>query len=118
MPRHLLCLNETRQTTLGDSIRVADNFFSRFMGLMGCGHLPSGHGLWIRPCNSIHMLWMRIALDVVFIDKNHTVIGTLENIRPWRVSKTYRGAHSCIELPVGTIANSNTQPGDQLRLTE
>ncbi len=96
---------------------MANNFFTRFKGLMGTRTLPAGGGLWIVPCNSIHMFFMKIPLDVIFLDKNHNVVHLIENIKPWRVSKIVAKAHSVIELPVGTIANSRTIVGDKMDIT-
>ncbi|MDP4180035.1 MAG: DUF192 domain-containing protein [Bacillota bacterium] len=108
--------NKSKETFLAYELKVADNFFSRFMGLMGKKELSHGAGLLISPCNSIHMFFMRIPLDIVFIDKNNTVISIIIGIKPWRVSSFVKNAVSTIELPVGTIAASHTSIGDVLAL--
>lgn len=106
--------NTSKNTVLATDCSVAGTFLKRFMGLMGKKVLEKGSGLIITPCNSIHMCFMKFSLDVVFIDSSNTVVHIIEEIKPWRVSKLVSKAHSVIELPVGTIAASETQPGDRL----
>jgi uncharacterized protein len=110
--------NKTKSTILAEHCAAADTFMSRFMGLMGKKSLPAGHGLLITPCNSIHMLFMKFALDIVFIDKNNTVVQVIENIRPWKTSKIIWKAHNTLELPVGTVQKSGTQVGDVLEIRD
>jgi uncharacterized membrane protein (UPF0127 family) len=109
--------NKAKQTLIADKCEIADNFFTRFKGLMGKKELPVGFGLFIKPCNGIHMFFMKIPLDIIFIDKEGIVVYTIENIKPWQVSRIVKNAHSTIELPIGTISQSCTQVGDNLQLT-
>ena len=89
-------------TVVADHLEIADTVWSRFLGLMGRRELPAGHGLLIRPCSSIHMFFMRFALDVLFVDADGRVVRVLHSIRPWRASMPVRGAKAAIELPAGT----------------
>lgn len=97
---------------------MARSFFSRLKGLLGTLSLPSGEGLLLEPCNGIHMLGMLYAIDAVFIDKEGVVVGLVERIPPFALSKTYKKAHSCLELSPGTIETSGTTCGDQIALFE
>lgn len=108
--------NLSKNTVLADTCKIADNFFARFFGLMGKDRLSRGSGLLITPCNSIHMFFMKIPLDVVFIDKNNIIVYLLEDIRPWKISPVIRKACSTIELPAGTIKSTGTEVGDRLSL--
>ncbi len=106
-------VNQTRGSEVGAHIRRAGNPWSRFVGLLGRGGLAEGEGLHNVPCSSVHMFFMRFALDIVYLDAGLRVVKTVENLRPWRISAG-RGAKTTLELPVGTIARTYTQPGDQL----
>lgn len=111
--------NETRGRVLCDHCEVADNILTRVRGLLGRQSLPAGEGLLIVPCPSIHMFGMKFALDVIFITRDNVVTDFIENIAPGKayVAKAHPSkAHSAIELPVGTIAASGTQLGDQLSI--
>jgi uncharacterized membrane protein (UPF0127 family) len=97
-------------------VEVASSMWRRFVGLMGRRELPEGHGLALTPCNSIHMFFMRIPLDVVFLDRNGRVVRAYHGIRPWRVSRIVRGAHTAVELPAGTLRQAGIDTGAELRL--
>ncbi|HEY1086862.1 MAG TPA: DUF192 domain-containing protein [Archangium sp.] len=106
--------NLTRNTPLADDAGRADTFGARFKGLMGVKELPLGQGLHIAPCNSIHTFFMKIPIDAVFLDASQQVVEICHAMPPWRMSKVFFGAKSVLELPAGTAAASQTQPGDQL----
>ncbi len=86
----------------------------RIVGLLSVDRLDPGTGLLIERTQSIHMFFMRFPIDAVFIDRSGRVAKAVTNLRPWRVVWWARGARDCIELPVGAIASSETQVGDQL----
>ncbi len=109
-------INKTRNTIISYKCKVADSFWSRFIGLIGRKELPKGSALLIIPCNSIHMFFMKFPIDLIFIDKNSIVVQTVQNIRPWSISKIVKSAHCTIELPVGTVLASKTKIGDKLDL--
>ncbi len=52
-------VNRTRENVLGEKVRMADTFLSRFVGLLGTAAIREGEGLWIVPCRSLHTLGMR-----------------------------------------------------------
>ena len=111
--------NETRGDVLCDDCGVADNIVTRIRGLLGRQSLAPGQGLLIVPCPSIHMFGMKFAIDAVFITRENVVTDCIENIGPGKVyvAKDHHGKpRSAIELPVGTIAASGLQRGDQLQI--
>ena len=107
-------INRTRSRVLGDKVREARSFKERFVGLMGQKELPMGDGLHIVPCNSIHTFFMRIPIDVVFLDAERRIIRAIQALPPWRATSVYFSAKSVLELPAGVLAASGTQEGDQL----
>jgi len=109
-------LNQTQNTTVAENAVMADTFMSRMVGLLKHNSLAEGEGLWITQCNSIHMFFMRFAIDVIFVDKSNRVVGVVENILPNRLSRIYWKAKAAIEVPVGVISKSKTQVGDQINL--
>lgn len=108
--------NQTRNIILADKLDVADNFLSRATGLLNRKELKAGEGLLIRPCNSVHSLFMRFAIDVLFVDKQNKIVKIIPFFKPFRLSGLYSTAFFVIELPAGTAQSSNTQPGDSLAL--
>jgi uncharacterized protein len=93
---------------------VADSFLSRGLGLLPRSSLKIGEGLRITKTSSITMLFMRFAIDAVFVDRAGRVVRVAERLPPWRVAIVARGAAEVIELPAGTASETRTQVGDEL----
>ena len=116
--------NVSRATDLADRLEVADGLWARFMGLMGRPALDPGTGLWLSGTNGIHMMFMRFAIDAVFLghpDPGHDdvrpVLSVHRGLRAWiGLVPFVRGANSVLELPVGTIERSGTSVGDLIAL--
>jgi uncharacterized membrane protein (UPF0127 family) len=105
-------INRTRGSVLAGRAELANNPWTRFMGLMGRRELPSGSGLVLQPGGGIHMWFMRIPLDVIHVDKHDRVTHVLRRIKPWRFGPLFVGNKWAIELPIGTA--NDTQVGDQI----
>jgi uncharacterized protein len=104
-------------TTVAGDVAIADNPWRRFMGLMGRHDLPAGSGLYLRPCSSIHMFFMRFPIDVAFIDNDGRVVRLYHGLRPWRMSRVVRRAKAAIELPSGALAQAGVGVGDVLTMS-
>lgn len=70
--------------------------------------------LVIIPCQSIHMMFMKFPLDVIFLDGKDKVVGLVQRIKPFTMSPFFWKSSCAIELPAGTIEKTGTQVGDQL----
>jgi hypothetical protein len=114
--------NLTRGTVLADRIEVAASLWAKFMGLMGRSRLPAGDALWLPSSNGIHMFFMRIPIDAIFLARTEPggarrVVSVHRGLRPWLgIVPLVRGADGCLELPVGTIDSTATMPGDSVRM--
>ena len=113
MPWHVT--NVTRDRLLADRALLADGFWDRFKGLMGRAELPMGEGLHLRPCNSVHTFFMKIPIDVLFLDAEGKVVKLFPALEPWRTTAPVRRVKSVLELPAGVIAASGTAVGDRLQ---
>lgn len=109
-------LNLTQDTAIAKHATIADSFFSHLVGLLNRSSLSDGEALIITQCKSIHMFFMRFAIDAIFVDKQNHVVGLVRNIKPFRMSPVFLKASFVIELPVGTIEKSNTSLGDLMKV--
>ena len=110
--------NQTRDRVLAASGELARSFWARGRGLMGRTSLPDSYALIILPESSIHTFFMRVPIDVVFVDWSDRVIGLREAMppsRPFAGVAPWRGRY-VIEMPAGVIAATGTALGDQLVL--
>jgi uncharacterized membrane protein (UPF0127 family) len=71
-------------------------------------------GLLLRPCNSIHTLFMRMPIDVLCVDRDGLVLDLGPERPPWRLGPPTWRASWVLELPSGAIAASRTHRGDRL----
>lgn len=92
---------------------LADTPFKRMRGLLGRSGLEPGEGMLFRPAGSIHMMFMRFPLDVVFCDRELVVVGVERNLAPWKTARR-KGAKVVVELAVG--AADGVEAGDRLVL--
>ena len=106
--------NITKRTELASNASAANSFWQRLVGLLGRRSLPAGEALLLQPCRSVHTLFMRFAIDLVYVDAQMTVVKTVQDLRPFRVSGAFRRAHAVIELPAGALLRSGTAVGDRL----
>ncbi len=105
--------NATKNTVLATAADIADTSRTRKTGLLKHNSLPSGEGLWITPCEGIHTIGMKFAIDVLFLSRDRKVLKVRNAMAPLRMSLCLR-AHSVLELPAGTAAATTTSPGDVL----
>lgn len=108
--------NLVRKTVLATSLEVAGTSSQRSKGLLGRKSLSPGGGLWICPCEAVHTFWMQFAIDLVYLDRKHRIRKLSREVPPWRLSACLR-AHSVLELPSGTIRDTQTQTGDTIEFS-
>lgn len=106
-------INERTGAAIADSVRLADGFFTRLLGLFGTGE-PHG-GVWLTPCGGIHTIGMRFPVDVIFLDRKGMVRKIHVAVPPFRVRRAVRGTHSVLELPAGYTRRVQLRVGDRLR---
>ncbi len=104
--------NRTREASLGDRIAWAGTSESRRHGLLGREGLEPGEGLYIVPCQWVHMFGMRFPIDVLFLDRQGKVVGLHHSLRPNRLSKLVWRAEGVLELPAGVLVETRTELGD------
>lgn len=88
---------------------------SRRKGLLGRDSIASNSAIIIAPTNAIHTWFMRFDIDVAFVARDGTVVKARHQLKPWRVFGAL-GAYAALELPAGSLASSDTLPGDFLVL--
>jgi len=104
-------------TVVAREVAVADKFGSRLMGLMGRSKLHSEEGLWLVPCNSVQMFFMRTPLDIAYLDRQLRVVRCVPEMREWSARWwPVRHAYSALELAPGTLSRHRISEGDQLSM--
>jgi uncharacterized membrane protein (UPF0127 family) len=110
--------NPQRGTVLGEAIQVADTAVRRVKGLLGRECLEDGQGLLFKSCSSLHTLFMRFPIDIVFMDKQGKVLKVSKNVKPFKFVAAPLRAYYALELPTNAVAKSETRVGDRLTFEE
>ena len=84
---------------------------ARLLGLVGLGALDPAHGLWLPRTRSVHTGGMRLALDLLWLDHDGTVVRRDDGVGPGRL-RGCRGAVSVVEVPAGAGARWAAALGD------
>lgn len=97
---------------------IAQDFKSRSVGLLNRASLDQDEALLIRPCNSIHMFFMKFSIDVVYLDKLYRVVKIVQNLPPWRLSSCLFKAFMTLEIPSGSSTTKDIKVGDTLKIEQ
>ena len=98
-------------------VELAESFFSRLRGLMFRRRLEENRGLLLAPCNSVHMLFMRFAIDVVYLDEKLRVKKIVRSLPPWLGVSFCFGAWAALELNGGAAERLKLAVGQKFSRT-
>jgi len=113
--RTLTLMNARTNRAVADEVEVAVTRSERRRGLLGRDGLAPFSALVLAPCASVHTMFMRFAIDVVFVDDAGRAVRIVPYLPPWRAAIA-SAAHVAIELPAGTLASREVAIGDSLYL--
>lgn len=95
-------------------LRVAATPDSRVKGLLGRDGIKGA--LLISPCNGVHTVGMRFAIDVAFLDRSFTVVDIVSMKRN-RVGWWRLRAKHVVEAEWGAMERWGVQRGSQLSVS-
>ena len=96
----------------------ADTWLAKGWGVLGRRTLPKGEGLWLPGVASVHTLFLRVSLDLLFLDSQLRTRSRAQSVPPGRWLVRASGAAHTLELGAGTLASLAVplQVGDGWRL--
>ena len=111
-------INKTRGTCLASKTELVRSILKRMKGLIGrsADAFSQGTGLWIVPCNGIHTFGMRYPIDVAYLESKERVLRVYHRLAPFRLAALMLNAQSVLELPAGTLGETQTEVGDVLEI--
>lgn len=107
-------VNRTRRTLVGDDVRLVDTWVGRLRGYLGSERPRKGQGILLFPCKAVHMFGIKFPLDVIFLDHEGRVLEVSANLTPGAHSGPVKEAHYVLEVPPGTIEDTQTRVGDEM----
>ena len=110
-------VNVTRGTVIADRVVWATGAAKR-RGLLGRSHLDMHEGMYLVPCQWIHMFGMRFPIDVAFLGRDGRVLAVHHALPPNRLSRLVWRAEGVLELAAGALRASRTSTGDVVELQD
>ncbi len=106
----LTCINNDCEI---QRVSKTSNFIERMRGLLGSPPLKENEGLLIAPCSSVHTICMSYAIDLVFLDKQWTIVKTVSSLKPWHIAAS-NTASMVLELAADSLNQLHLSTGQQL----
>ena len=113
----MVIVNARTNEAVARDVALAVTRATRRRGLLGRDSLNPSAALVLSPCWAIHTMFMRFAIDVIFVDRQGRAVRIVHELPPWRITGA-AGARSTIELRAGSLQLLDVQVGDQFRLAE
>lgn len=107
-----IIIKDTNKIIFSQAV-IAKTFIQRLIGLIGRSSLPDNEALVFYDANSIHMFFMRIPLDLIYLDKNLKITKLVRNIKPWSMSVCLK-AKVTIEVTSNAIERNSLKLGQTL----
>lgn len=114
MEGNLMGFKRENGEVICEQVKLASSIDERMIGLMFKKDMTEYKGLLISPCNSIHTFFMRMNIDVIFLDKDNKVLKVFYDMKPWRLTRIYFRARKVLEMKSGTLVK-NLVEGEVLR---
>lgn len=111
------CVNLSKGTVVAERVVWATGAAKR-RGLLGRNKLGMHEGMYLVPCQWIHMFGMRFPIDVAFLGADGRVLAVHLNLQPNRLSRPVLRAEGVLELGTGALRASQTDVGDWLELRD
>lgn len=97
-------------------VEVADNFLRRFLGLMGRKRIEPSRALLLSPCSSVHMCFMRFAIDVVYLKREKDgggwqTVKVVRGLLPWIGLSACLQAEAALEMRSGEAGRLGIRAG-------
>ncbi len=101
---------------LAGRVRRADGWLDRTLGFLPRSSVAPDEGVWFARCAGVHTLGMRVALDVLFLDRDGRVVRVAAAVRPGRWHVGDRRAAAVAEFGAGFAAAGGVVAGMVLEL--
>ncbi|MDR2545677.1 MAG: DUF192 domain-containing protein [Methanobrevibacter sp.] len=109
--------NKTKNKEIFE-VEIANSYFKRLKGLMFKKNINKGLILKVPKSryskrSSMHMFFMRISLDVLFINEENKVY-EMVTLKPWKIYSPKKPAKYVVELKKDSINTKNIEINDEI----
>jgi uncharacterized membrane protein (UPF0127 family) len=106
---------------IATDVEMADTVLKKTAGVMFRRRLPPGFamifdmGLQTRSGIAIHMMFVFVSIDVIYLDGKRTIVDIKHRLHPWiGLGYPKKPARYAIELPAGAAGGHGLKEGDVL----
>jgi len=92
---------------IATQIVQADSFEKKLLGLMFKKTMNKGEGIIFENSNWIHTFFMRIPIDVLYVNKKNIIVEIQQGLEPWRFCGPRFKANTVIELWPGAVKEND-----------
>jgi uncharacterized membrane protein (UPF0127 family) len=114
-------LRKSDGTVVATDVELADTVLKKITGVMFRRHLRPGFALVfdmgreMRADIAIHMVFVFVSIDVIYLDGKRTIVDIKHRLRPWiGLAFPKKPARYAIEIPAGAAAGHRLKEGDTL----
>jgi uncharacterized protein len=109
--------NASTQRDFGRRIRLANNVLTRARGLIARSKLKEGEGILMKPCQALRMTRFTQKVDVIMVGPDDKILALYPSLEPGEKTSWHARARYAVEVPPGTIAQTDTRIGDEVTWT-
>lgn len=106
---------------IASEVELADTVLKKIIGVMFRRSLPQDFamvfdmGREMRANSAIHMMFVFVSIDVVYLDDSRRIVDIKYRLRPWiGIAIPKRRARYAIEMPAGAAMEHGLKEGDVL----
>jgi uncharacterized protein len=114
-------LRKSDGTVVASDVEKADTVLKKTVGVMFRRRLPQGFamifdmGLEMRAGIAIHMMFVFVSIDVIYLDRNRRIVDIKRRLRPWiGLASPKKPARYAIEMPAGAADEYGLKEGEVL----
>ena len=110
-----MIINLTNKRVIARKPTTALGIFERGRGMIG-RDFSDFDAMIFHDCNAVHTMFMRIKIDVLFVDEGNCICEIRKRLVPWVPVVRSANAVTVVELPEGIIEETATELGHILDL--
>ncbi len=97
------------------SLSEARSFKDRLVGLMFRRTMNTTEAIYFPNCRQVHTMFVRFPIDLIFINKDFSVVRIIHKMKPYRISPIVFNAYGVIEVTPGFIKKVKIKIGEKLK---
>lgn len=114
-----MLIKKSSKEVIFRNVEIPAGFMGRLKGLIGRESLGPDSCVYFEFCRSVHTFFMKFPIDVVFLDRDFTIVQIEKSVPPgtFVFCKNLEGIHA-IETKGDCFGNTGAEIGDMLQFAD